>query len=82
MFILHLLLIKYQITVSLKVDVEEKQLCYPKISAKKGHSKDMLRRNNRVGYNHWDVNIPVFLCFASVSNVPFRLNTQNTLPLL
>lgn len=32
----------------------------------------------RVGYNHWNANIPVFLCFASLSIASFMLNTQNT----
>lgn len=81
-FILHLLLVSRQIPVSLKIDVESKQLCYLKISAKKGDSEDILKRNNRIGYNHWDADISVFPWFASVRNVPFRLNTQNTPQLL
>lgn len=59
-FILCLLLVRRQIPVSLKIDVESKQLCYPKIFAKKGDSEDILKRNNRVDYNRWDANISVF----------------------
>lgn len=75
---MHLLLVKCQIPVSLKIDVESKQLCYLNISAKKGDSEDILKRNNRGGYNNWDAGISVFPWFASVNSVPFRLNTQNT----
>lgn len=55
---------------------------YLKISAKKGDSKDILKRNNRVDYNHWDADIPILPRFVSSSDVPFRLNTQNTPQLL
>lgn len=59
-FVLHLLLVKCQIPVSLKIDVESKQLRYIKISARKGDSKDMFKKSNRAGYNCWDADISVF----------------------